>query len=128
MAHLHWSVQPVHILIETFLKAGTKLWTIKSIFSHFRRLIQNYLRDFRWLYTYFLAVDANFRLKLKNRGINDPEIGSGWSYFVESKQYNKHISQATLNEPEVNLPKKTCLSNSAHVCLGRRMWFRLPRR
>lgn len=105
MAHLRWSVQPVHILIETFLKTGTKLWTTKSIFSQYC-LIQNYQQDFRWLYTYFLAVDANFRLKLKNRGINDPEIGSGWSYFVESKQFNKHVSQTTLDEPEVNLPEQ----------------------
>lgn len=63
-------------------------------------LAQICLRTPRWLYTYFLAVDANFRLKLKNRGINDPEVGSGWSYFVESKQYSRHISQAT-DETEV---------------------------
>lgn len=47
----------------------------------------------RWLYLYFLAVDGNFHLKLKNRGINDPEIGSGWTYFVENEGYIKHISQ-----------------------------------
>ena len=47
----------------------------------------------RWLYSYFLAVDGNFRLKLKRRGINDPEIGSGWSYFVENEKYVKHISE-----------------------------------
>lgn len=57
---------------------------------------------FRWLYSYFLAVDANFRLKLKNRGVSDPEIGSGWSYFVESQQYSKHISRNHI-ETEVNL-------------------------
>ena len=54
----------------------------------------------RWLYTLFLAVDANFRLKLKNRGINDPDIGSGWAYFVENQQYTKHVSQNT-NDVEV---------------------------
>jgi len=56
----------------------------------------------RWLYSCFLAVDANFRLKLKSRGINDPETGSGWSYFVESTQYSKHISEKTI-ETEVSL-------------------------
>lgn len=55
----------------------------------------------RWLYRCFLAVDANFRLKLKNRGISDPETGSGWSYFVESKEYIKHITQNTV-ETEVS--------------------------
>jgi len=55
----------------------------------------------RWLYSCFLAVDANFRLKLKSRGISDPEIGSGWSYFVGNKEYSKHISQTTI-ETEVS--------------------------
>ena len=53
------------------------------------------------MYSCFLAVDANFRLKLKSRGICDPEIGSGWSYFVGNEQYNKHISQKTI-ETEVS--------------------------
>ena len=49
----------------------------------------------RWLYSLFLAVDANFRLKLKERGIEDPDIGSGWAYFVESRRYIEHLSQNT---------------------------------
>ena len=48
----------------------------------------------RWLYSLFLAVDANFRLKLKDRKIKDPEVGSGWTYFVENGKYTKHVSQA----------------------------------
>lgn len=56
----------------------------------------------RWLYSYFLAVDANFRLKLKSRGISDPEIGSGWSYFVSSKEYIEHVSTRK-SDAEVNL-------------------------
>lgn len=47
-----------------------------------------------------MAVDANFRLKLKNRGIHDPELGSGWSYFVEATRYEKHVRQF-FNEGEV---------------------------
>ena len=54
------------------------------------------------MYSCFLAVDANFRLKLKRRGIADPEIGSGWSYFVENEQYSKHVSRNTI-ETEVSL-------------------------
>jgi hypothetical protein len=50
---------------------------------------------YRWLYSLFLAVDANFRLKLKDRKIQDPEIGSGWAYFVETNRYLEHISQST---------------------------------
>ena len=51
--------------------------------------------SYRWLYSLFLAVDANFRLKLKDRKIKDPEIGSGWAYFVENSQYIEHVSQKT---------------------------------
>jgi uncharacterized C2H2 Zn-finger protein len=51
--------------------------------------------SYRWLYSLFLAVDANFRLKLKDRKIKDPEIGSGWAYFVEDKQYIEHVSRNT---------------------------------
>ncbi|KAF9782109.1 hypothetical protein BJ322DRAFT_1009547 [Thelephora terrestris] len=57
--------------------------------------------DKRWLYSLFLAVDANFRLKLKDRKIHDPEIGSGWAYFVENKKYIEHVSQIT-NSIEVS--------------------------
>ena len=57
----------------------------------------------RWLYACFLAVDANFRLKLKSRGIADPEVGSGWSYFVENERYQQHVSRET-TEVEVGPP------------------------
>ena len=47
------------------------------------------------MYSLFLAVDANFRLKLKDRKIKDPEVGSGWAYFVENNRYIEHVSQNT---------------------------------
>ena len=47
-----------------------------------------------------MALDANFRLKLKDRGIDDPEVGPGWAYFVEHGRYIGHISQ-TINDKEV---------------------------
>jgi hypothetical protein len=49
----------------------------------------------RWIYVQFIAVDANFKLKLKNRRINDPELGSGWSYFVENSAYTHHVANNT---------------------------------
>ena len=47
----------------------------------------------RWIYAQFIAIDANFKLKLKNRRINDPELGSGWSYFVENSAYTSHVAK-----------------------------------
>jgi hypothetical protein len=45
-----------------------------------------------WIYAQFIAVDANFKLKSKNRQIKDPELGSGWSYFVENTPYVQHVA------------------------------------
>jgi len=56
----------------------------------------------RWIYAQFIAIDANFRLKLKNRQINDPELGSGWSYFVENSQYTHHVA-SNPNEKDVRI-------------------------
>lgn len=45
----------------------------------------------RWLYGLFIAMDANFRLKLKARGVADPELGSGLAYFVNAKKLVAHL-------------------------------------
>ncbi|THH17670.1 hypothetical protein EUX98_g9084 [Antrodiella citrinella] len=46
-----------------------------------------------WIYFMFLMVDANFRLRCKDRGIDDMELGSGWAFFVEETKYVKHIAE-----------------------------------
>ena len=70
-------------------------------------------------------MDANFRLKLKRRGINDPEVGSGWSYFVESAAYGEHISRATV-EKEVSLFELS-FGHFPDVLQGCWLRFRFPR-
>jgi hypothetical protein len=47
---------------------------------------------FSWLYSLFLAIDANFRLKLKARPIKDPEIGQGLAYFVNMAKFQKILT------------------------------------
>ncbi|KAH8113739.1 hypothetical protein DFH11DRAFT_1509928, partial [Phellopilus nigrolimitatus] len=48
----------------------------------------------RWLYTLVLAIDANFRLKSKDRGVaDDPELGPGWAYLVEPVMYSEQLRQ-----------------------------------
>ena len=56
----------------------------------------------RWLYSLFIAIDANFRLKLKTRGINDPELGSGLAYFVNAPKFEAHLKSHT-EEEEVSV-------------------------
>ncbi|KAH8069588.1 hypothetical protein BXZ70DRAFT_1013367 [Cristinia sonorae] len=47
-------------------------------------------KDKLWLYFLMLMVDANFRLRCKDRGLDDVELGSGWSFFVEENAYLRH--------------------------------------
>ena len=68
----------------------------------------------RWLYAVFLAIDANFRMKLKRCGIHDSEIGSGWSYFAENFRYNEHVSQKTV-EREVSPLQTSLWLTGSHV-------------
>ncbi|KAG6824716.1 hypothetical protein H0H92_006072 [Tricholoma furcatifolium] len=52
-----------------------------------------------WLYTLFLAIDANFKLRLKNRGLSDTELAPGWAYYIEDSAYQKHLKNY-VNQPE----------------------------
>lgn len=65
---------------------------------------------YRWLYCLFLAIDANFRLKLKVRGIKDPELGSGLAYFVNITRFQEHLKNHT-NEDEVSLSVSSVYNN-----------------
>ncbi|KAK7030523.1 CxC2 domain-containing protein [Favolaschia claudopus] len=54
----------------------------------------------RFLYTFFLALDACFRLKrrLISSALRDPGLGTGWSYFVEPEPYRKYLLTVTKQE------------------------------
>ena len=50
----------------------------------------------RWIYGLYLALDANFRLKMKDRAIKDDiELGPGWAYFVHDAQYKEELVKHT---------------------------------
>lgn len=57
---------------------------------------------YRWLYSLFVAIDANFRLKLKTRGIRDPELGSGLAYFVNASKFEVHL-KSRVDQDDVNI-------------------------
>lgn len=50
-------------------------------------------RLFRWLYTLFLMLDANFKLRVKDRGIEDIELAPGWAYYVNEELFQRHIDE-----------------------------------
>ncbi|KAG2353833.1 hypothetical protein BDR07DRAFT_1454358 [Suillus spraguei] len=65
----------------------------------------------RWLYSLFLAIDANFRLKrrLVSNDIKDPGLSPGWGYFVEEGQYKTYLR----NHADVTQEKSMCVSHNA---------------
>ena len=55
-----------------------------------------------WLYTLFLMIDGNFKLKLKDKGISDAFLGSGWAYFVNNEKFQAYLQDhADDDQPEV---------------------------
>ncbi len=39
-------------------------------------------------------MDANFRLKLKDRNLVDPPLGGGLAYYVDRPEYMAHIERS----------------------------------
>lgn len=52
------------------------------------------------MYTLFVAVDGNFKLKGKERYINDVELMPGLGAYVEEAPYQTHIANH-VDQPEV---------------------------
>ena len=66
--------------------------------SHMRVTI---LINSRWLYTLFLMMDANFRARCKDRGLEETQLAPGWAYFVEESKYQAHLKARADDRPEV---------------------------
>lgn len=49
----------------------------------------------RWLYTLFLAIDANFRLKRLNvsNNLKDPGLNCGYAYLVDEGKFKRYLEQ-----------------------------------
>jgi len=65
---------------------------------------------FRYLYILYLAIDANFKLKGKDRKITDIDLALGLSAFVNENQYQDFVKDY-VDQPEVSSHAKLTLSN-----------------
>lgn len=46
------------------------------------------------MYTLIRTIDANFRLKLKDKGYaNDPPLGDGWGHWVSLQPFKEYVKQ-----------------------------------
>lgn len=57
--------------------------------------------SFRFLYILYISVNANFKLKGKERGLKDVELMPGWGPFVEETKYQAFIANY-VDQPEVS--------------------------
>jgi hypothetical protein len=56
----------------------------------------------RFLYTLYIAIDGNFKLKGKQRHLKDVELMPGWGAYVPEQEYQSHIANY-VNQPEVSV-------------------------
>lgn len=54
------------------------------------------------MYALWLSLDACFKLKCKNRGLKDPELGSGFAYLINQDEYRDFLG-AYVDELEVSV-------------------------
>ncbi|OJT14652.1 hypothetical protein TRAPUB_8795 [Trametes pubescens] len=80
--------------------------------------------DVKWLYTLFLMIDANFRARCKDRKLDDFELASGWSYYVEETKYQAHVKACAHRKEENtcsaehNAITKAHLSREGYIASG----------
>jgi hypothetical protein len=58
---------------------------------------------YRFLYQLYVAIDANFKLKAKNRGAEAVVLSDGFAYIVQDTDYAAHLSKSTNDKNEVSL-------------------------
>jgi len=87
---------PGRNLPDNWEKAGPLLCVVSTvpIFRYANDLI-------RFLYILYISVDANFKLKGKERGLKDVELMPGWGPFVEESAYQNFLTNY-VNQPEVS--------------------------
>ena len=95
-ATVPWTVRLVHSLDGISQASGKKPPNIYSehfISVHFGLADPTVYH--RFLYALTLSIDANFRLKLKDRGIKDVRLGLGRAYCVDEDKFEQYIKGRT---------------------------------
>jgi hypothetical protein len=77
----------------------------------------NCIKSFRFIYSLFLAIDANFRLKRKAVSSDrvDPGLCRGWAYFNEEQKYKAFVAEFA------NLPQEASLSLLSDIFLANKL-------
>ncbi|KAI0739804.1 hypothetical protein C8Q80DRAFT_1124130 [Daedaleopsis nitida] len=73
--------------------------------------------EIKWIYTLFLMLDANFRAKLKDCGLQDIELGPGWSYYVENAKFKSHVQSIGSQLDNANLRRQGYIASGVGAVL-----------
>jgi hypothetical protein len=93
------NAQPAPIRIGTFLLAGNQLLRSKGRLSFLCYVVLLTFACYRWIYALILTIDANFRLKNKDRKVtSDPPLGDGWGHWVPKEPYHDYIAKYGFQE------------------------------
>ena len=84
-------------ILENWREAGPLMCVISSIV-----LLRNFSFLLRFLYILYISIDANFKLKGKDRGLEDIELMLGWGRLVEELAYQDFITNY-VDQPEVSI-------------------------
>jgi Kyakuja-Dileera-Zisupton transposase len=76
--------------------------TVRELFASLEYTLKR--QQSRWVYTLFLALDANFRLQREDVSSDkaDPGLSKGYSYFVEETKYKAHLKEHSELPQEVS--------------------------
>ena len=67
----------------------------------------------RWKHADFMALDANFRLKCKERGFDpDGNLGPGWGYFVNHSLFMKELERVKMEKGDCEVRLYLLLASS----------------
>ncbi|TFK68354.1 hypothetical protein BDN72DRAFT_870985 [Pluteus cervinus] len=68
--------------------------------------------ELAWLYTLFVGIDANFRLKRLDVSseANDPSLNCGYGYVVEERQYKQYLAEL---DQQIEQAESTCNNHDA---------------
>lgn len=76
-------------------------------------VVEYTLTYIRWIYSVFLAIDANFRLKRRviSTDSKDPGLSNGWGYFVDERRYKDYLANSSAVIQEVCALNHDCAHN-----------------
>ena len=95
-----WNVWHVPIQEKISLMIGRKLDHCCTHYLFFASFFCFTDPLFRFLYILYLAVDANFKLKGKERNLTDIELMPGLVAYVPDAEYKTHVANY-VDQPEV---------------------------